>query len=99
MEKLECLRGVGKEGPKKENTRGKAENEEEQRRLGRGAAGLAERDGDTASEAGERARRLGPKRSRREKMQPLEFAKWKQSFHRYVLCAARWKPATSLGKK
>ena len=23
----------------------------------------------------------------------------KQSFHRYVFCAARWKPATSLGKK
>lgn len=32
-EKLECLRGAGKEGPKKENTRGKVENEEEQRRF------------------------------------------------------------------
>lgn len=32
-EKLECLKGAGKEGPKKENTRGKVENEEEQRRF------------------------------------------------------------------
>lgn len=44
MEKLECLRGVGKEGPKKENTRGK-ENEGGAEEIRAEAAGLAERDG------------------------------------------------------